>query len=72
MYKCSKCGKGVFVRDLPTPIRMCKCKVSVERLPITRLEKFKAFFGKKFYTEKLASIIVDIEGTAYGRSKFSN
>lgn len=25
MYKCSKCGLGVLVKDLPAPIRKCNC-----------------------------------------------
>lgn len=39
----------------------------VERLPITKWEKFKSFFGVKFYNTKLASIICDMEASAYGR-----
>lgn len=66
-YKCSKCGLGVLVTGLPIPIRKCKCTVMVERLPITKLEKFKSFFGIKFYNTKLASIICDMEASAYGR-----
>jgi hypothetical protein len=71
MYKCGKCGMGVLVKDLPLPIRACNCKVSIERKPVTILEKVKSFFGKKFYTEKLAPIVTDIAGTAYGRSQFN-
>jgi len=72
MYKCSKCGLGVLVKDLPKPIRKCKCMVSVERKPITLVEKIKSFFGIKFYTEKQAPISCDMDGHAYGRSQFSN
>jgi len=71
MYKCGKCGMGVLVKDLPSPIRVCKCMVSVERKPITFIEKIKSFFGKKFYTEKQAPIIMEMEGKAYGKSQFN-
>lgn len=72
MYKCGACGKGVLVKDLPEPIRICNCTVKVERLPLTIIEKIKFFFGVKFYKEKKAPIICDIEGTAYGRSQFKS
>lgn len=26
MYKCSKCGTGILVKDLSEPIRKCNCK----------------------------------------------
>lgn len=72
MYRCSKCGKGVLVTCLPSPVRACKCTVLKERKAITKLEKFLSFFGKKFYIEKLAPISLDIKATASGYSKFSN
>ena len=58
MYKCSKCGKGVLVRDLPEPIRACNCtqEVIVDGVTIV----------------KPATIIMDLEGHAYGKSQFSN
>lgn len=58
MYKCSQCGKGVLVQGLETPIRACNCtqEVIVDNVTIT----------------KPASIVADLEGTAYGRSQFSN
>ena len=58
MYKCSKCGKGVLVTNLPEPIRACNCtqEVVLEGVTVT----------------KPAAIIADLEGTAYGRSQFSN
>ena len=71
MYKCSVCGLGVLVRDLPEPIRKCKCVVLKERKPITFIEKVKAFFGKKFYIEKLAPITCDMNAHAKGSSQFS-
>lgn len=72
MYKCSVCGKGVLVRDLPAPIRICKCTVKKERKPEGFVEKLKAFFGKKYYIERLAPISCDMDGHAYGKSQFSN
>lgn len=58
MYKCSKCGKGVLVKDLPEPIRACNCtqEIVVDGKTIT----------------KPSAIIADMEGTAYGRSQFRN
>lgn len=58
MYKCSKCGKGVLVRDLPEPIRACNCTQEV----VINNEA----------VVKPATIIMELEGTAYGRSQFSN
>lgn len=66
-YKCSKCGLGVLVTGLPEPIRKCNCTVDVERLPITKWEKFKSLFGIKFYNQKKASIVCDMEAHAYGK-----
>ena len=50
MYKCSKCGLGILVKDLPEPIRKCNCTKEDGKTP--------------------ATIIVDMEGEAYGRSQF--
>ena len=58
MYKCSKCGKGVLVKDLQEPIRACNCKQEV------------IVNGKK--VEKPSAIIMEMEGHAYGKSQFSN
>jgi len=58
MYKCSVCGKGVLVKDLPEPVRACNCKREV------------VVDGK--LVEKPSAIILDMEGTAYGRSQFKN
>ena len=35
MYKCSKCGKGVLVKDFQEPIRICKCVKEDGRTPAT-------------------------------------
>jgi hypothetical protein len=59
MYKCSKCGKGVLVIENQEPVRICDCKVTIE-LPSGEVK------------EKLAPIICDMEGTAYGRSQFKS
>jgi len=72
MYKCSKCGLGVLVKDLPEPIRKCNCLVQVERKPSGWIEKLQSFFGIKFYIIKKAPITCDLDGHAYGRSQFSN
>lgn len=66
-YKCSECGLGVLVTGLPEPIRKCNCLIAVERLPKNKLEKFKSWFGKKFYYYKKAPIICDMEAYAYGK-----
>lgn len=58
MYKCSVCGKGVLVKDLPEPIRACNCTQE------------KVVNGEKVI--KPSSIIMDMEATAYGRSQFKN
>lgn len=58
MYKCSKCGKGVLVKDLKEPIRACNCTQEV------------LVDGKKVI--KPAAIIAEMEGHAYGKSQFSN
>ena len=70
MYKCKECGLGVMVTGLPKPIRMCDCKTQVERKPKGFIETIKSWFGKKYFTEKPAAIIMDMEATAYGRSQF--
>ena len=72
MYNCSKCGLGVIVLSNGELIRACTCKVLTIRKPITFLEKFKSFFGKKYYNEKNASVICSIEGHAKGSSQFNN
>lgn len=58
MYKCSNCGKGVLVKDLPEPIRACNCtrEVIVDGNVVV----------------KPAAIVLDMEGTAYGRSQFKS
>jgi len=71
-YKCNKCGLGVIIIPNHTPIKACNCTVLIERKPITRMEKFKAFFGKKFFNSKPASIVCDIAAIAKGSSQFSN
>jgi len=58
MYKCSVCGKGVLVKDLPEPIRACNCTQE------------KVVNGDRII--KPASITMDIEAIAYGRSRFKN
>lgn len=58
MYKCSVCGKGVLVKDLPEPIRACNCTQE------------KIVNGEKVVAP--SAIIADMEGTAYGRSQFKN
>ena len=58
MYKCSVCGAGVLVKDLPEPIRKCNCTQEVVVDGVTIV--------------KPATIIIDLEGHAYGRSQFSN
>lgn len=58
MYKCGVCGKGVLVKDLLEPIRACNCTQE------------KVINGEKAI--KPASIIMDMEATAYGRSQFRN
>lgn len=50
MYKCSKCGLGVLVKDLPEPIRKCKCTKEDGITP--------------------ATIVLDMEGKAEGKSQF--
>jgi hypothetical protein len=55
MYKCSVCGKGVLVKDLPEPIRACNCTQE------------KIINGEKVI--KLSSIILDMNATAFGKSK---
>lgn len=58
MYKCSVCGKGVLVKDLPVPIRACNCTQTI------------ILDGK---TEtKPSSIVLEIEAVAQGKSQFSN
>jgi len=71
MYTCSVCGKGVLVQNLPEPIRACKCTSKRERSPVNFIEKFKHFFGKKYYTTRLAPIVCNMEGNAYGKSQFN-
>lgn len=58
MYKCSVCGKGVLVRDLPEPIRACNCTQE------------KNIDGSIVIVP--ASIVMEMEGTAYGKSQFNN
>jgi hypothetical protein len=58
MYKCSVCEKGVLVKDLPEPIRACNCTQE------------KVVDGEKVIVP--ASITMDIEATAYGRSQFKS
>lgn len=58
MYKCSVCGKGVLVKDLIEPIRACNCTQD------------KIINGVK--VTKPSTIIIEMEGTAYGRSQFKN
>lgn len=70
MYKCSKCNLEVIVLSNGSTIRACTCKVNSLRLPITKFEKFLALFGKKYYIEKNASILMDINAEAKGRSQF--
>jgi dihydroorotase len=66
MYKCKKCGaRALVIKDNPI-LRGCDCFEEVLRNPITKFEKFCAFFGKKYYKLKRASIIVDINGSAAG------
>lgn len=70
MYKCSKCNLEVIVLSDGKTIRACTCKVNSPRLPITNLEKFLSFFGKKYFVEKNASVVMDLNATAKGRSQF--
>lgn len=58
MYKCSNCGRGVLVKDLPEPIRACNCtrEVVVDGKTVT----------------KPSAIILDMEATAYGKGQFKN
>jgi len=63
MYKCSKCKLEVIIYDekggiLPKPIRACNCVQEV-------------IVDDKIII-KPAAIIMDMEGTAYGRSQFKN
>lgn len=56
MYKCSVCGKAVLVKDLPEPVRACKCTQE------------KIVNGEKVIAP--STIIADMEGSAYGKSQF--
>lgn len=71
MYKCGTCGMGIMVKDLPEPIRLCKCTRIVERKPSTKLEKFLSFFGKKYFITKPSVIVCGMEGHAKGSSQFN-
>jgi hypothetical protein len=53
MYKCSKCGKGVLVKDLPTPIRACNCTKDDGVTPATIvLEMEGEMYGKSDLKQK--------------------
>jgi hypothetical protein len=71
MYQCSKCGLGVLVVGLESPIRACNCKVKVLRDPVTFWEKVFYIFGKKHYLEKNAPITFNMSSTIQGRSNCS-
>jgi hypothetical protein len=58
MYKCSVCKKGVLVEGLEKPIRACNCTQEV------------IVDGKTVV--KPASIIMDMDATAYGKSQFKS
>ena len=68
MYTCSKCGLGVLVTGLSTPIRACSCIVKIEIKPTTFFEKVLSFFGKKYYTTKQAAIVCDVSSNIYSKS----
>jgi len=52
MYKCSKCGKGVLVKDLPEPIRACNC-TKADGTPATiTLEVEGNAYGKSQFNQK--------------------
>lgn len=57
MYKCSKCNRGILVIEGNAPVRICDCKVEVTLLS-----------GEVI--EKNAPIIMEMEGNAYGKSRF--
>jgi len=66
MYKCSRCGTlALVVKDSPI-MRGCDCFEEVERDPISKFEKFCAFFGRKYYRLKRCSIVTDMSATAQG------
>lgn len=57
MYTCSKCGKGVLVVGMESPIRACNCTQEV------------IVDGKTII--KPAAIAVEMAGQANGKSRFS-
>ncbi len=71
MYRCSKCKLGVLVKGLSQPIRACSCTVKVERFPETFWEKVLYIFGKKFFLEKKAPIICEMDSTVISKSTCS-
>jgi CO dehydrogenase nickel-insertion accessory protein CooC1 len=63
-YKCSKCGLGVIV----TPnemIRGCSCKKTITK------KYFFGLFKKEVETDQLATVIMDMDAVAYGKSHIS-
>lgn len=63
-YKCKKCGLGVIVVPNKGTIRACNCKKVIIKKYLFGLIKIKV------ETDEPETIVMDLEGAAYGRSRF--
>lgn len=52
MYKCSVCGTGVLVKDLPKPIRKCKCTKADGTPAAITLDISGDAYGKSQFNQK--------------------
>lgn len=70
MYKCKACNKPACVIDDHIH-RTCKCTRKRVIPPITKWEKFLAFFGKKKYETIPSAVVMDMTAEVEGTSKCS-
>ncbi len=70
MYRCKKCNYPAVILN-ESVVKTCNCKVHVLRTPITFWEKFFSIFGKKFYMERNAPVVFDMQTTIKGKSNCS-